>query len=368
MKYQIVIDADAILSFDFIPTLCIGFYKNDHEASVAKKCDKILKQFSDLDIVMCSSESNIYNTLPYINHSHDCIFVFFAMKQESYHIEMIQQKSDITTLAKRIDLHQYSTILFSTLEQDISELMMLLKKVMHPNQIFGALAGAPLGHYSSDTAKIYYKGTFYDDITIMLLFDNTQYEVKGIGLHMFEPIGFELEITQWEEREVYEIEKRPALDMIENIIGEITPEGLEFNEYPVFISNKYNPNNTKILTSLQKIDRNNKSLTFYKKTLPKSTLKPAIGISQDDQEKQFYTLAKAVKDADFVFMFICVLVKGYWKNIEPIYLMHLSRLMQKDFIGFHGFGEISPYEVNGESFYQNQSVTLVSIAEKANHD
>ena len=368
MKYHIVKAKSDIDTLCFIPTICIGFYKsNIKKTTLDSTLNPIKERFPSIDFMLCSSEDNISNETPYINQNYNIIFVLFDFKKEHYHLKYMPfEKEAIYNLAKDINLECYQSIIFSTFKMDISEELFILKEILGKSNIFGALAGeAP---DDKNNVTIYHNGDMYDSGFLILLLSKEYYTIDGVGVHSFEPIGFNLNVTKSIENRVFEIEGEKALDIVEDIMGNIDSDSRYLNEYPFYISDNFTKKNKSILSSIKSIDKDSKSLEFFRRIYPNSSIQPAVSIAQYIQDRRVYKLKKNIKKDTFYFLFLCIKMKEYLSVTESTYIHYIFSQTTDSFLGFHTFGEISPNSYGKESFHQNQTITVVGLKKRSRDD
>jgi hypothetical protein len=92
---QIIVTCKEMTEIDFIPTVIIGFYQSSMQLSFSRDCTVLKDRFPDVDIIGCSSESNIYDSIPHVflKDNDLCVFVCLDIKKESYRIELHTPKS-----------------------------------------------------------------------------------------------------------------------------------------------------------------------------------------------------------------------------------------------------------------------------------
>ncbi|AKF24265.1 hypothetical protein YH65_01785 [Sulfurovum lithotrophicum] len=365
MNYAVLTNIDQIDSIGFIPTVIVGFYESDKE-KLFSQCSETLKaRFPDVDIIGCSSESNIYDSIPYVdvNRTHPCIYMCIEMKKGSYKLQLFpdQEKQKIPVEKNK----KYSAIVLSSRYGNaLEQIIVQLQENIGKNSFFGAIAGAK----SSDIkgGSIFYNGEYLSESTLVWLIDQEDYSLKGISAHDFDPVGFDLEITRTEGFKIIEIEHRPALDMIESMIGTLSLKTIESYDQPFFITpfNDHNHSFKKPISSILSIDRKAKTITLFKKVSKGDKLKLAIPFSREKQIDQLDKFSHLVTNDSIAFLFACVAYKGHWGQMEPIYIMRLAKNIYIPFIGLHSFGEIGPLDPQDLSVLQNQTLTLAVLTEK----
>jgi len=364
MNYAILTNLDKIDSIDFIPTIIVGFYQCGKEELFSQYTETLKAYFPEADIIGSSSESNVYDTIPYIDidETHICTCMCIEMKKESYMFQFFstQEKQKILVEENK----KYGAIILSAnYSNDLEQIITMLQKNIGQNSFFGAVAGATPSNLKGGT--IFYNGEYISDGTLVWFIDQEQYLLKGISVHDFNPVGFDLEITRAEGFKIIEIENKPALDMVEEMIGTLDSQSIASFDHPFFItSDKNNQSTERPITSIFSIDRETKTIMLYQEVSKGDKLKLAIPFSREQQEKQLHSFCEYTTSDGIAFLFVCVAYKGHWGEMEPIYLMHLAKNLRVPFVGFHAFGEIGPLNPQGLSLMQNQTLTLAVLSEK----
>jgi len=263
MNYAVLTNIDKLDSIDFIPTIIVGFYQCGEEKLFSQYTETLKARFPDVDIIGCSSESNIYDSIPYVDieQTHTCIYMCIEMKKESYMFQLFsaQEKQKILIEENK----KYGAIVLGSHYSDTLENMItVLQKNIGKNSFFGAIAGATLSNLKGGT--IFYNGEYISDGILIWLIDQEDYLLKGLSMYDFDPVGFSLEVTRAEGFKIVEIENRPALDMIEEITGTLSPQSIESYDQPFFITSFNNNDHSikKPVSSVQSIDREAKTITF----------------------------------------------------------------------------------------------------------
>ncbi|RRS30895.1 MAG: hypothetical protein P794_05170 [Epsilonproteobacteria bacterium (ex Lamellibrachia satsuma)] len=365
MNYAVLTNIGQIDSVDFIPTVIVGFYESGKEKLFSQYSETLKARFPDVDIIGCSSESNIYDSIPYVDlgQTHTCIYMCIEMKKGSYRLQLFpdQKKQKIFVEENK----KYSAIVLSShYSNDLEQIITLLQEDIAKNSFFGAIAGAKLSTFKE--GSIFYNGEYISDGILLWLIDQEEYSLKGISAHDFDPVGFDLEITRTEGFQIIEIENQPALDMIENMIGTLSLQIIESYDQPFFITSFKNHDHSfkKPVSSIKSIDREAKTITLFKKVSKGDKLKLAIPFSREKQINQLDNFSHFVTNGSIAFLFTCVAYKGHWGEMEPIYIMRLAKNINIPFIGLHAFGEIGPLDTKDLSVLQNQTLTLAVLTEK----
>ena len=367
MNHAIITSLEEIDSLDFTPTLIVGFYHYENKNKFLELYNTFHKHFPHADIIGSSGESVIYHTTPHIDidGTNRCTFVCLEMKKDAYSLQLLSsgEKPHINTDK---NLHYSAIVLESYYTNNTEKIISLLNEEPNINQFFGSISGLSSSDLNQGT--IFYNGIFSSDKTLLWIIDENHYFLKGLSQHNFNPIGYSLEITHTEGYKLLEIENEPALDIIEKMIGTINSESLISFDHPFFITPKSNQNdaeNSTPLSALLSIDREEKSITLYKKVRNGDKLKLAIPFSRKKQESQLANYSQFYTKNSIAFLFVCISYRGHWGEIEPIYLMHLAKNLNVPFIGFHSLGEIGPLRAKSPSLMQNQTLTLAVLSERS---
>ena len=364
MNYAILTNLDKLDSIDFIPTVIVGFYQCGKEKLFSQYTETLKARFPEADIIGSSSESNVYDMIPYIDidETHICTCMCIEMKKESYTFQFFptQEKQKILVEENK----KYGAVILSAkYSNDLEQIITMLQKNIGQNSFFGAVAGAVPSKLKEGT--IFYNGEYISDGTLVWFIDQEQYLLKGISVHDFDPVGFDLEITHAEGYKIIEIENKPALDMVEEMIGELDPQSIASFDHPLFITSDNNHQSTeRPISSIFSIDREDKTITLFKEISTGDKLKLAIPFNREKQEKQLHSFCEYTTSGGIAFLFVCMAYKRHWGEMEPLYLMHLAKNLRVPFVGFHAFGEIGPLDPQGFSLMQNQTLTLAVLSEK----
>lgn len=364
MNYAIVTHLDQIDTIDFKPTIIVGFYQCGKEKKFSEYYEVFKDRFPNVDIIGCSSESNIYDTIPHVDTEgkHICTFMCIDIKKEAYTLQLFHTQEEQKIIMEKN--RKYAALIFSpSYNSDIEHIITTLQREIGQNSFLGAVAGALSPNLEG--GSIFYNGEYISEDTLVWFIDQEKYLLKGISVYDFDPVGFDLEITGADGYRILEIENKPALDMIEEMIGRLDPESIASFDHPFFITSDKNDQSSDMpLTAMRGIDRESKSIILYKKVCNGDKLKLAISFNREAQEAQLDKFCDYTVDDGIAFLFACVAYKGHWGEMEPIYLMRLAENLKVPFIGLHSLGEIGPLSPEGFSMMQNQTVTLAVLSEK----
>jgi len=357
-----ILTCNTLATLDFVPTIVIGFYQNIKESHFLQYYKGLKEKYPDVDVIGCSTESNIYNQIPYIENDSKCVFLCLKMIKKSYEVYIFD--NDINSFDCPYD-EKYNAIIFSSKYfSGIENIIFNIQDKLGDGNIFGAIASSvkPL----DDVATIFYNGTFFKDSTLLWLINKSYYDLEGLSIHQFQPVGFELIITKAVNDTIYELDHRPALKVLEEIVGHITQQNIQSFDFPFFLKQHDGVSfeNTS-LCSIKTIDTVSNSIVLYRYVKEHDKLKLAIPISSKEQEdrlKQFHKFH--TNKQSVALLFNCVGIKAYLGMMEFVYLMDLKYNLKMPFVGFHSFGEIGPLEVGQKSILHNQTISLAIMSPK----
>jgi hypothetical protein len=181
MKHRII-TFEELNEIDFEPNVVVGFFQDIKEQEFRFHYRAIKEKFSGVDIIACSTESNIYNQIPYVDmdEEHYCVYLFLELDKNAYEIQIVDISAKLTakTNEKRYDAIVLSSGYSKLLDDDIST----LKSAFDLDNLFGALAGVS---EPEKTPQVFYNGKFYDHGMVLLLFDKNVYKLSGLSVHQF---------------------------------------------------------------------------------------------------------------------------------------------------------------------------------------
>ncbi|RLA70895.1 MAG: hypothetical protein DRG24_06245 [Epsilonproteobacteria bacterium] len=365
MRHKIITgnDYSSDIALDFIPTVIVGFFQAGGEDQFFAHYTSLKKRFPDVEVMGCNSESNITNEIPYVDldGKNPCVFMLFEMKREAFSIQLFSTDETIEVEENK----KYSAMmLVAEYNETIEETLVGIKHVIGTGSIYGAIAGQTID--SDGKVLLFYNGAFLEQGHLLWLIDNAYYKFKGMSIHNFEPVGMELNITNAKDKTIFEIEEEPALEIIESMMGTLTPESLASYDHPFFIwseQNRYICNEVMPVTTLRRVNHSEKSLELFKGVHSGDKLSVAIPLDKKGQEKMFEKLIQNIEKDSVGFLFTCIAFKAHWGEMEPLYLMHLTQMSGLEFAGLHTFGEIGPHSPECSSAVQNQTLTLVTLNE-----
>lgn len=361
MKYKIFTDLKEIDNSDFIPSIIILFYLSNKKEKVQESYIQLKNKFKNIDIIACSNIQNIYCTLPHLKPSTmDSIsYMAISMPKKTYSIEICNDAYQHNFLDKYNS--KYKAIMFSShYQKNIEKFIAVFNKKIGKDKLFGAISGTSEYPFNGE---VFYNGKFIKEGSIIWFIKDKFYSLKGISLHDFYPIDLEMEVTKAKDFILYEIEKKPALDMIEEVIGKIDDDSILSFDHPFFIKSKNATAKYIPLSAMHKINREDKSIQLYKHIAKGDTLQLAIPFRREEQEKQLNDLYKHHQKGSIGFLFLCIAYKGHWNEMVHTYIMRLSKKLNIPFIGLHSLGEICSIKENDDTLIQNQTITFVTLTE-----
>jgi len=362
---QAIVTSETLDTIDFIPTVIIGFYQNTHAGMFGTYFEKLKEDFPDVDIIGCSSESNIYNKLPFVDKSDDhlCVFVCLDIQKEAYKIKLYDIENVMEEKEEQDET--YSAMMFcSRYFTSLEELIARFQSKEKYQPLLGAIAG--VAKETKQRGTVFYNGNYYEDHLLLWLIDQKCYRLEGKSIYHFQPVGFEMEVTRAEDTTLYEIENRPALEVLEEIVGDISKETITSFDHPFFLKEKNKvPFAHSPLCSIHSVDKEDGSIHLYRSVKKYAKLKVGVSLGREEQEQQLkeFKTFKNRKNA-VAFLFNCVGIKANLGLMEFVYLMDLKKNLHVPFIGFHSFGEIGSINPENFSMLHNQTISIAILSER----
>jgi hypothetical protein len=362
---QVIVTGDELDNIDFIPTIIMGFYQSTQDDVFSLYYQKLKVRFPDVDIIGCSSESNIYNDLPYVdeNDKNSSVFICLDIKKDAYSVQISTIESMLKKKEKKVE--GYGAILFcSRYFTFLENIIFQLQKKRGYRPLFGAIAGTTKNEDTKGT--VFFNGNFYEEHLLLWEIDQKCYCLEGRSVYHFQPVGFDMEVTHAEETILYEIENRPALRVLEEIIGDLRGEMIDFFDYPFFLKeNRMMSFSDAPLCSIKSVDKDIGSIHLYRSVKKYTKLKMGISLGREEEEKelQVFNEFKNRKNA-VAFLFNCVGIKANLGLMEFVYLMELKKALHIPFIGFHSFGEIGSVNPENISILHNQTISIAVLSER----
>ena len=374
MRTYVTTQIEEAAALDFNPTLIFGFYIYQQQARFASRCEMLMKTYPDADIVGCSTASVIGNTFPYVDiaGASEAIFIFTDMKKEAYSLNVFFDRSYESGAVSLDENSTYAAVLLSTHQNRLENDKVLGRIREKPGitDTSGALAANAKLKIAQDAVSLYCNGVFRDKGYILLLINEAMYQVQGRSLGSFEPIGFEMNITKARQNVIFEIDGKPALDAIEEVIGELSEYGIKHYSYPFFIWDGKNScaSESLPLRTLLDIDRREKHLQFFNDIETGYKIRPAIRINEEREREMLSRAHKKIEQEDLILLFVCVALRDFEEEMEHVYLMQLLNNTHVPVGGLHTFGEIGHAQAGACAILNNQTITYVSITEKGHED
>ena len=350
---------------DFVPTVIVGYYQSEKRKTFIHHCEQLQARFPDAVIIGSSSESNLYDDPPHLDTdgSHVCVFSCIDIDRDAFTIEQLDIADD-GVIEVDPQRSYRAIILASSYYTGIEDQLKNLQSLLGYNSLYGGIAsGREHGQFS--VGELYYEGEFLSDTMLVWLIDQERYELRGVTSHYFQPVGFEMEITAAEGKTIYEIENRPALEVVEEIAGALTPENLAAFEHPFFLKDEGALNfDDALLCSLREVNREDNSIDVFREVAVRNTLKIGISIDRASLKQQLDVFRQYRQRNAMAFLFICVGIKENLGKMEPFYLMYLKKSLKIPFVGFHSYGEIGPVNTHRGSALHNQTISLAVLSER----
>lgn len=368
MLYKTIEDIKEIEHLEFVPSVIVIYYHFSAAQSVLQSYDSIKFLYPDCDMIGCSTDNIVYNHLPFSKNDNSASFILtaFDIKKEAYGIEILDNEFKTSKLyATPVDhTLPYNVFVLATPGQSNQRLITTLHDIYGEDTVFGAISGGNM-HNGYEGNSIFCNGEFFQKASLIWFIDQTYYTLKSFAMHTFEPIGFDMRITYAEENTVYQIDNRPALEMVEDIIGTMSNEGISTFDYPFFITEPtYKGYETQTLNSVKSINRTDKSITFFKTVSNGAKIKVSLPIGLKQKNENMKILSESIAECGFVFFCVGIAFKTHWEENESIHLMHLSKTLHQNFMGLHSYGKIASLVPNQPSMLQNQTITAITLTVK----
>jgi len=363
---QSIVTSETLSEINFIPTIIFGFYVGGKESAFTDAAFVLMQRFPQADIIGCSSESNIYNQMPHVldNEEELCVFLCLDVDKNAYSIDLYRMDrvpKDLKRYTRKFGGLMFVSRYFDNLERVIFDLQS--QKGIKP--LFGAISGVS-DRSEKREGTIFWNGSYYKDHFLLWLVDQDKYLLEGKSSHHFQPVGFDMEVSGAEGTVLYEIEGKPALDALEEVVGNITNETIRSYDHPFFLKEDVDvPFNSSPLCSIREVDERNRTIHLYRSVQERYKLKVGVSLSRDDQENQLNGFKIFRKKRNVVaFLFNCVGIKANLGLMEFVYLMDLKKKLHMPIIGFHSFGEIGTTDPKRLSVLHNQTISIAVLSEK----
>ena len=362
MQYLIIDNEVIPKSIGFTPTLALAFYRYDQKVAFEELIFELSERFENLQIIGSSSSSNIAEEIPF--ETDKSIIILLDLKKTAFTVEYFSSDKPMDAYSVTVQ-RQTKLLFYSRYDSWLEQHLHALQNSYPQDQFFGAIAGADLSD-EQQYGSIYYKGMFYDQGVVSLSLDAAYYQLKGSSFHDFEPIGMELTVTGCKDNVITYIEDEPALDLIETMVGKLTPKGIKTFEYPLMLSDKQNKKSDYTpLAALRSINREENTLSLFRKIEQGSKIKIGLSSSRKEIRHRVHKLCQNIQvtQKSLTLLFSCTAFKKHWGSTETLYIMGIKQCSKGAVVGFHTFGEIAPIHANGQSTLQNQTLTAVTLFE-----
>jgi hypothetical protein len=333
---------------EFKPTLAFLFFEGENVDLLLGLYKKLKSINQNMEIIgINGNKGNVNSNIPYITKNHQISCLFFDIDKNDFFIECFSP--DIQFKDKFLDINIFknsATILFPPFRYNINDFLDEIDVDMY--NIYGGIYGI------KNNIGAFYNGNFYNDKIISVVFNQDVIEFFSIAIHGFKPIGVKFKITKAKDNILYEIDNEKALDVIEEYIGEIKQENIDKFLHPFCVYHK----GYESLASIKSIDREKKSISFYKYIYEEEYIRITIPSNQKSIMKQLDSRLKDI-ECDGAFMFSCVGRYAYYKDLLEFEIAKVSDIIKKPFAGFLTYGEIGSNDINSKSILQNQTMDLV---------
>jgi len=177
-----------------------------------------------------------------------------------------------------------------------------------------------------------------------------------------------LEITKSEGKTVITLNGLPALDAIEELVGEVDERIIERFGYPLFLQKDINVKwSDAPLASMVAIDKKNKTITLYRDISEQEYVRVGIMVSESEQRKRIGRVYEVAPKKSAAIVFNCIGIAANLKMMEFLYLEDIKRHSDITYAGFHTFGEIgrgASSILSNDIMLHNQTMTFAMISEK----
>jgi len=340
---------DKKLELDFIPNLAFLFYEGER-IDIVKECYSQLKSInSEIEVVgVNGSKGNINNHIPFITKKEQVSLFLFEIDGffvNSYDITSQEAKHKFIQDYKKYT--NTAAIILFPFEYDANNFLDNVQDYFNAHNIYG-------GVYYNHNYSSFYNGNFSNNRLISVFFNQDFIEFYSIAVHGWKPVGLNFKVTKSYKNIVYEIDNMPALEIIEEYIGEIKQENIDSFLHPFCVTH----NHYLSLASIKRVNREDNSIEFYKYIYENQHLRITIPTSQKHMMQLIENLLKDV-ECDGLFMFSCVGRYAYYKDLLEFEIEKVANYLKVPFAGFLTYGEIGSNSVNTKSILQNQTMNLI---------
>jgi len=355
-------------TIDFTPTVIIGFYRKGEKKLFIDDYEILKKRFPQADIIGCSSRSNISNTRPYIesNQQFPCVYLCLNMKKDAFHFKLFSKEDELVSLEIK-EGKKYEAILLSSFSSlELEDILTKLPAIVGTQHIFGAVASVENYVSSKNSLEIFYNGIFYEQHMLLWIIDAQKYTVDAMSMHLFRPEGQPLQITRCKGSKIYELDNKPALQVLEALAGRLDDSVIKHFGYPLFLQNEEKGWESAPLGSLLSVNRKENTVFLHRNIKDGNYIKMGIMVDRDTQLKRLRELYTLAPESSAALLFFCVGIEKNLNMMEYLYIEDIKRHLDITFIGFHSFGEIgypATGKVQNDTLLHNQTMTMILISD-----
>ncbi len=342
------------LELDFIPTLAFLFFNTKKITLLENLYQKLLRLNPHIEVIgINGSNGNINGSIPFITKSNQISVILFDLDKKYFFVDILNTcKNFNSNFFKNTTKYKNSAVLiFPPFKYDINYFLDKIEgNIM--KDIYG-------GVYKNGEYGAFYNGKFFKDKIITIYFNQDIIQFYSLAIHGFKPIGLKFKVTKAKDNKIYELNGEPALEIIENYMGNIKQENINKFLHPFCVyHNKYES-----LASIQKIDRKENSISFFKYIYENEYIRITIPSNQFSIMNFLEEQLKNI-ECDALFMFSCVGRFAYYGELVEFEISKVRDILQKPFAGFLTYGEIGSNNINSKSILQNQTMNLVFVKAK----
>jgi len=348
VKSYIFESGSKLEDLDFVPNLAFIFFEKE---DILLESYHFLKDKNPtMEIIGINGKNaNINNQIPFIINNSKVSLLLFEIDDffiQTYSLESF--KNTKVLFSQDYNKFQKTTsIIFFPFKHDANNFLDAIQDKNSMHNIYG-------GVYDDSNIGCFYKGKFFNDKLISVFFNQEIIEFFSIAVHGWEPVGLSFKVTKSYKNVVYEIDNAPALEVIEEYMGEISQENIDSFLHPFCVEH----NKEKSLASIKEINRKDNSIEFYKYIYENQHLRITIPSSQKNMMNLIEKLLKKVQ-CDGLFMFSCVGRYAYYKDLLEFEIEKVATYLDVPFAGFLTYGEIGSNNIHTKSILQNQTMNLV---------
>jgi hypothetical protein len=361
VRYTIITDGQ-FDRIDFTPTVVICFFQSGALDEFRESYRSLRTRFPRADIFGCTSASNVLDTSLFADEEvkRRSLFICMDIRNDAYRFTLVDL-NDADTFSFDGEEPQGAILLSSAYSPSIEILLEHLPGEIGSSKVFGAIAGTE--DWDLGTGKIFFNGEFYERHLLMWLIDLKHYELSGTSLCHFRPAAFDLEVTEARDTTLYMLNNRPALGVLEEMIGELLDEAIASFNHPFFLTYRRatGPFSPSPLCSIKSIDRKKQSIRLFRNVYPRDRLQLGISLSREEQMRQ---IKKISKQNGISIFFNCIGIKKNLSMMEHLFLVDIKRRLKVPFGGFHSFGEIGTLYGSDKPVLHNQAISILVISEK----